>query len=132
MLNNIGARRIVPRHDNVLVRLLQAPRVTSGSLIELPASEQRTAVVWAEVIEAGPGPSYRRSCSKCERPYETYADAALRPGDVVLIDSDARGDALMHESEELRIVRMAEIGACAEGAIVKDGRVVLPPAGFVA
>lgn len=125
MLNNIAGRRIVPRHDNVLVRLLRAPSVTSGALIEIPLTEQRTATAWAEVVETGPGPSYRRSCAKCERPFEVYADAPLLPGDVVLIDSDARGDALMHESEELRIVRMAEIGAVIDGALVEQGRVVL-------
>jgi co-chaperonin GroES (HSP10) len=128
MLNNIGGRRIIPRHDNVVVRLLQAPRITGGLLVELPVSEKRTAVVWAEVIEAGPGPSYRRSCSKCERPFETYADDALRPGDVVLVDSDARGDVLIHDGEEVRIMRMAEIGAVIDAAVVRDGRVELPGA----
>jgi len=114
MLNYIGGK-IRPRHDNVLVRFLPKPKVTSELLVEPKRDYTRTEAVWAEVLETGPGPSYRRCCGQCERPYDTFADAPLKPGDIVVIDSDARGDAMMQDSEELRLVRLAEIaGVVAE------------------
>ncbi len=105
-------RTIRPLADGVLVRLIPAAETEAQGLIVAPQNLTRRATqgAWAEVITCG-DKSYRKVCSKCERPYDEYADEPLRPGDRVLLDSDKSGDALLLDGQECRMVRMAEIHA---------------------
>lgn len=117
MENYISLREFRPLKDNVLVRIDAAKdeaardMLAPGSLLVMPDTTSRRPIdgAWATVIAVPETlESYRRSCAKCERPFDRYADQ-IAVGDRVILDSDKAGDAVIIDGVEHRIVRMAEI-----------------------
>jgi co-chaperonin GroES (HSP10) len=112
MINVVGygAEQIKPRHDCVLVRPERpAERQLEGGLVAPAEALRPIDGCWATVLAvAEPLESFRRNCSKCERPLEPYADE-ISVGDRVLMENQHCGDAVMVEGAECRIVRVAEL-----------------------
>lgn len=111
--NYFSELRFRPRHDNLLVKLLPPAKETSSLLVEPDRQYRAIDAAWADVVAVGDGESYSRSCSKCERPFDRYADD-VRVGDRVLLESDKAGDVVLIGNEEHRVVRMAEVLAVVE------------------